>query len=310
MSEARTLGCPACGGTLGEPRLRSGDRLHGTPGAFAVAVCARCGSGRTLPPVSDAQLAVFYPDEYGPTDDRMSGVARTLSWLIRRWQGYIARRSAPLRELRGRTGRGLDVGCGRGELAAVLQRHGWTMTGVEPSTQACEAARGRGVDARVGTLASVELAAGAYDAAIFRHSLEHTNDPVEDLRRAAAALRPGGHVLVTVPNFGCWQARAFGSRWYHLDLPRHRVHFTADGLRAALEAAGFGAIELSTSTSAVGLAGSIQYRLAGRCLFPGGLGLRVAVGLAAMAQPVAMAVDRLTGGGDQLHAVASISATP
>ena len=46
---------------------------------------------------------------------------------------------------------------------------------------------------------------------------------------AVGALRPGGLVLITVPNFAWWQRRRFGNRWYHLDLPRHRVHLTPKG---------------------------------------------------------------------------------
>ena len=188
-------------------------------------------------------------------------------------------------------GRLLDVGCGRGDLGAYLIARGWTVTGIEPSANAAEAARARGLDARRGTLDDVELEAGAYDAAVFRHSLEHLTDPVEALRRVREALRPGGLVLISVPNFGCWQRRRFGSRWYHLDLPRHRVHFTQTGLGRALEQAGFEPATITISTSSVGLPASIQYALAGRCLFPGGLSLRIAVGLCALGWPVSRLAD-------------------
>lgn len=52
-------------------------------------------------------------------------------------------------------------------------------------------------------------------------------------------LAPGGVLLVGVPNHASWQARLAGARWYHLDLPRHRTHFTAAGLAALLQASGF-----------------------------------------------------------------------
>jgi hypothetical protein len=42
-----------------------------------------------------------------------------------------------------------------------------------------------------------------------------------------------------VPNLASWQARVGGERWYHLDVPRHRVHFTPVGLTALLRAHGF-----------------------------------------------------------------------
>ena len=42
-------------------------------------------------------------------------------------------------------------------------------------------------------------------------------------------------LLVGVPNLASVQARLGGDRWFHLDLPRHRTHFTPAGLRALLE---------------------------------------------------------------------------
>jgi SAM-dependent methyltransferase len=298
--------CPACDADLeGAPAFRGHDRLHGTPGAYAVVRCPRCGSGRTLPDASAAELAAFYPDDYGPYDERMSPLAARISKLIRWWQVRRGFATAPLRAVRdARSGRVVDVGCGRGDLAAGFVARGWVATGVEPSPSACAIARSRGVDARPGTLADVPLEVGAYDAAVFQHSLEHTPDPIGDLRTVHGALRPGGAVLVTVPNFGSWQARRGRSRWYHLDLPRHRTHFTESGLRRALERAGFGVEELTTSTSTVGLPATIQYALAGRCLFPAGMALRVASALCTLLLPVARVADRLGGGGDQLHAVA------
>jgi SAM-dependent methyltransferase len=223
---------------------------------------------------------------------------------IRRWQGFHALRTAPLSVVRKLpSGRAVDVGCGRGDLGATLIRHAWRVTGVEPSPEACARASLRGIDARRGGVRDAALEPSAYDVAILQHSLEHLTDPVGDLRRVSEALRPDGLVLATVPNFGCWQARRFRSRWYHLDLPRHRVHFTARSLAAALEASGLEVLRLDTSTSVVGLPASVQYAVAGRCLFPTGLPLRVATGLCLLTYPLAWLLNSLRGG-DVLNAVA------
>lgn len=304
MTEADA--CPICGAELPDPSIESPDRLHGTPGFHRVAVCRRCGAGVTVPRVEEDALAPFYPVEYGPYDERMSGVERLVSRAIRAWQGWSALRRPPLAALRMRAspGRGLDIGCGRGDLAAALIARGWRMSGVEPSAAACESAARRGVDVICGTLSTVALEAGAFDAVIFHHSLEHTADPVAALSSTSRALAPGGVVLVTVPNFGGRQARRFRGCWYHLDLPRHRLHFTHSALERALHSAGLTDVRLTTSTSAVGLPASIQYRIFGRCLFPSGFALRAASGACALALPVAIAFDRAAGGGDQLHAVA------
>jgi SAM-dependent methyltransferase len=281
------------------------DRLLGTPGEYAVSSCRSCGAGTTLPLVTDEQLPPFYPVGYGPYDERMNGLERLVSRGIRALQGWSALRSAPLAALAGRPpGRGLDVGCGRGDLAAALSGRGWTMSGIEPSPSACTSAARRGIDVRCGTLATVPLQPGSYDAVIFHHSLEHTTDPVTALRRVAAALAPGGLVLITVPNFASWQARRFASSWFHLELPRHRIHFTPSALAQALRRATLEVLSISTSSTAAGLPASLQYRIFGRCLFPTGFGLRAASGLCAVGLPVVAALNWAGGGGDVVHAVA------
>ena len=298
--------CPACDAGLDPGSSFHGvDRLHGTRGDFEVRSCPGCGAGVTLPPATPAELVSFYPGSYAPYDDAMGRVVGLISRTIRRRQGRHLLASAPLSALRGaRAGRAVDIGCGRGDLAVLFLQLGWQVTGIEPSPEACRAARARGVDARLGTLADVELESGAYDAAIFQHSLEHTPDPAGDLARVCDALRPGGLVLITVPNFASWQRLRFRDRWYHLDLPRHRTHFTPRALEAALERAGLKLESLTTSTSTVGLPATLQYVIAGRCLFPSGLPLRVAAGLCVIALPVGRLLDRSHGGGDQLHAIA------
>lgn len=296
--------CPLCATPLGPAVLHAPDRLHGTAGRFGVAICARCGAGVTLPRVGAAQLAAFYPASYAPYDARVNPLVGTISRVIQAWQGWRARRTPPIAAVAAlRAGHGLDVGCGRGDLAAMLVARGWRMTGVEPSAAACAAARARGVDAREGVLATVALEPGGYDAALLQQSLEHSDDPLGDLRRVRAALAPGAAIAISVPNFGGWQARRFGGRWYHLDLPRHRVHFTADALQHALRDAGFEDIRTGTSTSLVGLPASIQYRIWGRCLFADGMKLRVASGLCVLTVPIARLANAI-GGGDVLYATA------
>jgi SAM-dependent methyltransferase len=298
--------CPACGADLSGSHAFSGvDRLHSTPGSFQVVICGACGSGATHPVATASELAAFYPDAYGPYDPTSGRVLGAISRVIRWWQGRQALSRPPLAGLAGESsGRLVDVGCGRGDLAGLFVRRGWRATGIEPSPNAAEAAAAQGIDVRVGTLADVPLEEGDYDAAVFQHSLEHTLEPIADLERVRLALRPGGSVLITVPNFSSWQRRRFRNRWFHLDLPRHRSHFSPRGLALALERAGFTVEAVTTSTSTVGLPASVQYAVAGRCLFPGGLRLRVAGGLCVAVLPLARVLDRLAGGGDQLHAVA------
>ena len=118
------------------------------------------------------------------------------------------------------------------------------------------------------------------------------------------ALRPGGRLAVIVPNWGSWQRRAFGGHWFPLELPRHRTHFTAAGLHAALEAAGYTDVAVRPATPFITTTWSLQLLLFNRCLTTRGAALWA--GYLASA-PVALLVaplDALFGGGDFLHAAA------
>jgi hypothetical protein len=59
-------------------------------------------------------------------------------------------------------------------------------------------------------------------------------DPRATLRQARDLISPGGVLIVAVPNAGGLQARAFGPKWLHLDVPRHLYHFTRSSLENLL----------------------------------------------------------------------------
>jgi SAM-dependent methyltransferase len=302
--EAASPTCPACESGLGPPTLTAPDRLCGLTGIFTVARCTSCGMGVTVPVACETELASFYPQTYGTYEQLPTGVLGMVSRTVQAFQSWHALGTAPLDRIAGLApGRLLDVGCGRGDLGSGFVRRGWSVVGVDPSAQACMVASQRGLQARVGTMASAPIEDNSYDAAILWHSLEHVADPLGDLRRVHQALRDGGAVIVSVPNFGSWQRERFGGRWFMLDLPRHRFHFNADSLREMLVRSGFRSVQTMTSTSAVGLPGSIQYALAGRCLFPHGMKQRVAVGLCALTMPLNRLLDGRFGEGDILHAI-------
>ena len=67
-------------------------------------------------------------------------------------------------------------------------------------------------------------------------------DPRDVLAQAAALLAPGGVVLMAVPDAGSMQARVFGARWVHLDVPRHLFHFTESALTELLRTVGLTAV--------------------------------------------------------------------
>ena len=116
----------------------------------------------------------------------------------------------------------LDVGGGAGVFAVPLAQLGHTVTVVDTSADALAtlrrradlagvAALVRGVQGDADQLGAVPAPAGGFDLALVHSVLEVVDDPAATLAGIAAALRPGGHVSVTVANrAGAVLARALG----------------------------------------------------------------------------------------------------
>jgi SAM-dependent methyltransferase len=122
---------------------------------------------------------------------------------------------------------------------AAANLAGYDAVGLEPSPRGGEAAgRWRERIQRTG-IEEAQIESGSLDAVTLWHVLEHLEDPRVALSRIHGWLGPGGAVLVGVPNLDSLQARLGGPRWYHLDVPRHRTHFTTAGLNRLLAAEGF-----------------------------------------------------------------------
>ncbi len=101
-------------------------------------------------------------------------------------------------------GRALELGCARGDDAIWLARQGWTVTGVDVSESALRAARAAAEAACVTERTEFlrhdleqSFPGGSFDlvAALFLHSPVPL-DRGAVLRRAAAAVSPGGLLLI------------------------------------------------------------------------------------------------------------------
>jgi SAM-dependent methyltransferase len=200
------------------------------PGDYELARCGSCGTAVTLAP---APPEAHEAGAYGGGTPRGARLAAPLLRMFDR------RRLSQLADAGAVTpGRLLDIGAGRGRFVAQARAAGWYAHGIEPSQRGIEGARAIGIELVAGGIDDAQVPQGSLDAASLWHVLEHVEDPGAALERIAGWLRPGGMLLVGVPNLASVQARVGGARWYHLDVPRHRTHFTVQGLEALLRAHG------------------------------------------------------------------------
>jgi 2-polyprenyl-3-methyl-5-hydroxy-6-metoxy-1,4-benzoquinol methylase len=217
--------------------LEGFDRLHGLPGRFSVVRCRVCGLLRTDPRPTRQSISDYYPPEYGPHSN--AAVISSAEWpawkhaLARFFQFNNERLPPPA------PGRFLEVGAATGNALLRMAAKGWSVEGIESSDAAASIARQRGLNVRTGTIEEAPDPDSPFDVIVVTMVLEHLHDPIAALQKLRRWTRPGGLIVVTVPNAASLNARLFRSYWFDLDLPRHLFHFTPRTLTNCLERAGW-----------------------------------------------------------------------
>lgn len=144
----------------------------------------------------------------------------------------------------------LEVGCGNGATGRLLQeRLGCRVTGVELNPAAAAAAAEHLHRVLCGDVAQVELG-GGYDAIVACELFEHLPDGETVLLRLHRHLRPGGRIVLSVPNVGHHSVVAdlLAGRWDYLPIGllcyTHYRFFTRRTLEDWMRRLGFTKVEL------------------------------------------------------------------
>ena len=97
----------------------------------------------------------------------------------------------------------LSVGCGAGRTELELIKNGVSVTGIEMDALAAKIARHRGIHVLEGDVAELcsSLTDTYFDCVIFADVLEHIMDADIVVKTIAEKIRPGGTIIVSVPNF-------------------------------------------------------------------------------------------------------------
>lgn len=223
--------CPLCSGPPGTCRADFGE--------YQVVECAGCGQLSTFPFPSAETLRALYDTGYysGPAAARFRSRAAESVVRFFRWRRAVMLRRR-MHGVRGR--RILDIGCGRGDTLAWLQRWGADVHGTQVSTTAAQVARDLVGDTHifVGELADAAYPDASFDCVTLWHVLEHVPEPLALMKEIRRVLRPGGLLYVEVPNAGGWAARRFRHHWLAYDVPKHLFHFSPETLQALAGKAG------------------------------------------------------------------------
>jgi 2-polyprenyl-3-methyl-5-hydroxy-6-metoxy-1,4-benzoquinol methylase len=233
----RHVFCNCCGADDTVLAFTGRDLLHGVPGEFTLVQCTRCRLLYMNPQLTPSELEAYYPDDY---EAHVGSQKQRLGWLHRLDYNYgIDKR---YRAIMGyiETGRMLDVGCGTGAFLDGMRERGWEVQGIEPGPRAAAyASEELDLDVQNTTLEAAQLEPASLDLVTMWNVLEHLSDPLQGLRRIRSSLRPGGLLIVAIPNLDSYDQALFGNYWAGYDLPRHLFTFPAPTMERMAQEAGF-----------------------------------------------------------------------
>jgi 2-polyprenyl-3-methyl-5-hydroxy-6-metoxy-1,4-benzoquinol methylase len=117
----------------------------------------------------------------------------------------------------------LDIGAGAGRFVYLATRAGYQADAVEMDSACRELITSCIPGSRAfEKLESVQFRLKeTYDAVTMWHVLEHMENPWAMVEMAVQYLKPGGLLVIAMPNPESVQFRVFGKYWAHLDAPRH-----------------------------------------------------------------------------------------
>jgi 2-polyprenyl-3-methyl-5-hydroxy-6-metoxy-1,4-benzoquinol methylase len=193
--------------------------------------CNICGFKFTANAEDEKNIGKYYQsEEYISHSNTSTGLVNAVYHKVR---GYMLGRKRRLVEKATgtKTGQILDVGAGTGFFLNEMKTHGWQISGTEKSADARAFSKkefGLGTDEPEQLF---QFEKESFDAITLWHVMEHIHQLNENLEAFVRLLKPGGKLIIALPNNTSYDARHYKEYWAAWDVPRHLWHFAPEQVK-------------------------------------------------------------------------------
>ncbi|MDP8219325.1 MAG: class I SAM-dependent methyltransferase [Candidatus Theseobacter exili] len=220
--------CFVCGSASSQLLFGREYSAHYYPGTFAIRKCDKCGLLFNSPRLSDEELFNLYDTNYyffqrHDVDEfqRITDVfLRTMSFI----QNGVIEKSVA------------EIGSAKGYLLALLKHLGWSVQGIEISSDASEYAISKfGVPTFTGTIKDYSKSnhKDMFSVVLAIDVIEHVPNPIDFLHSVDKILRNTGLLIIDTPNGSAHNIKLLGSNWKGFN-PFHIYFFSSHILQALL----------------------------------------------------------------------------
>jgi len=234
--------CPVCGTSS------SGIEV-GTRGRFDLSVrniaCDQCALVYQSPRPTQQAMAEYYASEYRDHYSDIGYGAPGGGYAVPgdpqfeaakdAWHQSQADNARALGETKAGD-RVLEIGCRHGRTLALMRDAlGIEPFGIEPGLGEAQKAQEAGISCFAGTIEAYDPGELRFDQIQSFHVLEHLHDPLSALIRMRGWLKPGGRMVIEVPNV----YQPYGLLEENFFQNAHLTNFSASTLRVLLVRAGY-----------------------------------------------------------------------
>jgi SAM-dependent methyltransferase len=176
----------------------------------------------TSPQPRAEDLAKYYEsDAYISHTDSKAGFMASVYQNVKKYS--LALKLRLILTLNGSRGLLLDIGAGTGDFLKLAKENGWDVFGVEPNDGARNLAKQKNLEIYE---TMDRLSGQTFDVVTLWHVLEHLPDLEVITQQIESLIKPGGTLIVAVPNFKSFDAKYYKNYWAAYDTPRHLWHFS------------------------------------------------------------------------------------
>lgn len=236
------VSCACCGSWEAESVIKTPDYELHIDSPFEVAKCADCGHIYTsVRPTYDTLYSKFYPDSYICYGQK--GKSKVADFIDqKRILGQAKQRAGLVNKHTNQNEivKLLEIGCATGDfLKECKRKFSWNVTGIEPNKKLCHELKEQEISVINSTIEEVDIPPDSFDVICLFNVLEHLWDAAYSLKRINRILRPGGLLIIEIPDFDSLARSLFGKYWFLYHLPRHLSHFTQDSITDLTAEIGF-----------------------------------------------------------------------
>jgi protein O-GlcNAc transferase len=243
--------CPLCAGastSLGFANCTMhGLWHHPLPQTIEWMTCPSCGHVHNRHYWTEAGLAeVFRNANASQLAEAVNPDAKRATWapVVARVVGLLGGYQAVIKP----EGRPIwvDVGCGDGGLVATASDYGFAAIGLDARAEAVSRIQALGMKAMQADFMELSIEV-VVDVLSMMDVLEHIAYPADALRKAARVLRPGGLIVISMPDMACSSWKTFdavNANPYWLEI-EHYHNFSRDRLIALLNETGFDVVDFA-----------------------------------------------------------------